>query len=191
MSALQAPSPEPAGRPRGRAIGIGVGASIAFGWCVYATAPLTGAARIGVLIAAAAITGALLLAASRMLRVAGGAALGSRAEGHANRRAWRLFWLNLAGEIILLNIALNLLAASDLQRFWIPAISLVVGLHFLPMAVFFRQRSYWWVGGAMIAAAAVTALAIARQGDASLWAHGEGMANALILWGALAVGAAL
>jgi hypothetical protein len=55
----------------------------------------------------------------------------------AARRLWRLFWINFAVEIVLLNVVVNLLARPALHIYWIPAISFIVGLHFLPMASFF------------------------------------------------------
>jgi NhaP-type Na+/H+ or K+/H+ antiporter len=59
------------------------------------------------------------------------------------------------------------------------------------MAYFFRVRSYWWVGSAMIGAAALTACLVARDPASVLpLTHGEAVANALILWSALATGAA-
>ena len=69
-------------------------------------------------------------------------------------------WLNLLVEIVLLNVTINLLAVSPLHFFWIPAISCVVGLQFLPMARFLAVLSYWACGGAFIALAACTAMGI-------------------------------
>jgi hypothetical protein len=101
----------------------------------------------------------------------------------ASRRIWTLFWLNFALEIVLLNIAINLLQAPALRIYWIPAISFVVGLHFLPMAQFFRVPSYWICGAVMMAVAIVATIAI-RWGIflPAAVAAAEALINALILW---------
>lgn len=110
-------------------------------------------------------------------------------EAATGKRVWRWFWLNLVGELVLLNIVVSLLAANGLNDYWIPAISAVVGLHFWPMAHFFRVASYWWVGAAMMAGAAITAVLIERHTSTAVAVvHPEGLANALILWAALGIG---
>lgn len=190
-----ADSPEPAPiRPsnalRGRAIGIMIGSLMAFGWAFYAANALAGSVRIVALLIAVGVTAALLIAASAMSRAARSAPDPTAGQRSTNRRAWLWFSLNFIGEVVLLNIAIGLLAAPDLRIYWVPAISVVVGLHFFPMAMFFRTPSYWWVGAAMILAAAIAAYAVAQgSGDAAWWVHGEGAANAVILWSALAAGA--
>ena len=175
----------------GRARGVLIGALIAFGWALFGTGALAGATRYALLAVAAAITATLLLSAMTMLRRARALpkATATAVQAQGSRRAWRLFWLNFAGEVILLNIATALLSAPRLRVFWVPAISLVVGLHFLPMAGFFRVRSYRWVGAAMMVTAAVVAMEILRDRTlASALIHGEAIANAAILWSALAFG---
>jgi len=175
---------------RGRASGIIIGSLIAFGWAFYSLAVVSAPLRFPLIAAAGAITAALLrsgLVVARRARALPGA---DAEQKLVNRRAWRLFWLNLAAEIILLNLALNLLNRAGAPEYLLPAISAIVGLHFWPMAWFFRIPGYWWVGGAMMAGAAVTTLLIALDGAPVVPSiHGEGMLNAVILWLALAVGA--
>lgn len=174
----------------GRGRGVMIGSLMAFGWAFYAVGAVTGVTRIVLILVAAGITIALMVAASAMIRAAKSASTPTADQVSANRQAWRWFWVNFAAEIILLNVAVGLLAAPRLHVFWVPAISAVVGLHFIPMAMFFRVRSYWYVGGAMIGVAAITAYVIAHNpGDAYVRVHEEGLVNAAILWGALAAGA--
>ena len=110
-------------------------------------------------------------------------------EQIAYRRTWRWFWLNLFGEIVLLNVAINLLVAPGLRIYWIPAISLVVGLHFLPMAGFFGVSSYWACGGTMMAVAAATALGVwASVAAPPILVASEAVVNASILWATAAWG---
>jgi hypothetical protein len=94
-----------------------------------------------------------------------------------------MFWINFGVEIVLLNVALNLLASPSLHVYWIPAISLVVGLHFLPMARFFSVPSYWVCGAAMIGTAVAVTLGIwSGSGTPGLLVAGEALINAAILW---------
>jgi hypothetical protein len=175
----------------GRARGIIVGSLIALGWAVFGLSGFSPGARYPLLAAAIALTALLLMAGISIQRRARSLPSANPSQMTAGKRAWRFFWLNFVGEIVLLNIAVNLLAAPDLHVYWVPAISAVVGLHFWPMAHFFRVRSYWWVGSAMMAGAAFTAYLIARDPASALpFTHSEAVANALILWSALGTGAA-
>ncbi|QYE33473.1 MULTISPECIES: hypothetical protein [Sphingosinicellaceae] len=176
---------------RGRASGVVVGSVIAFGWAVYAASSLASTSRYLLIAVAATLSSSLFIAGAAMMRLARLLPSATAGQVLARRRIWRMFWLNLVAEIILLNVAVSLLASPDRRAFWIPAISVVVGLHFWPMAVFFRVRSYWFVGGAMIAIAAVVSFVVINHPDSTSAAvHGEGLGNALVLWIALATGAA-
>jgi hypothetical protein len=174
----------------GRARGVIVGSLIALGWWIYGSAIFTPVIRAAVNATALVLTVSLVVSAARTLRHVRSMPVGSPAGVTANRRAWRWFWLNLVGEIVLLNVAVSLLSAPELRVYWIAAISGVVGLHFLPMAVFFRTRSYWFVGIAMMTGAVVAALLIARH---AAWADAiariEALANAVILWSSLSLAA--
>ena len=174
----------------GRARGIVIGALIAFGWAAFGASFVRMPGRVVMLAIAAVPAGALLAAGIAMLRQARAMPAPTPSQRSAGRRAWRWFWLNLVGEIVLLNIAVNLLAAPDRRIYWIPAISAVVGLHFWPMAVFFRVRSYWAVGAAMMVGAAIAALSLAAHPtSAAAIVESEALANATVLGLALAAGA--
>jgi hypothetical protein len=171
---------------QGRSRGVVVGSLIAFGWAFYGASVFSAGLRWIVLAVAAGLSAALIMGAFSMIRRAGSMPAETSAGASAFRRAGLWFGLNLIGEIVLLNVAIGLLGAPDLRKFWIPAISAVVGFHFWPMAIFFRARTYWLVGAAMMFGAAVVALLISRHGDAaSKFAYAEGLANAVILWSAL------
>jgi hypothetical protein len=171
---------------KGRSRGVVVGSLIAFGWAFYGASVFSAGVRWIALVAAAGLSAALILGAFLMIRRARAIPTKTSAGTSAFRRAGLWFGLNLVGEIVLLNVAVELLGAPDQRKFWIPAISAVVGFHFWPMAIFFRARTYWLVGAAMMFGAAVAALVISRQGDAaSKFAYAEGLANAVVLWSAL------
>ena len=139
---------------------------------------------------AALVAVILLLVASRQLVIsAKNVSAPDAAAQSANRRVWTLFWINFAVEVVLLNVAVGLLAQPALHIYWIPAISLVVGLHFLPMASFFRVPSYWICGAAMIGMAGTITLVLRSEvASPELYAAGEALVNAVILWSTAAWG---
>ncbi len=124
-----------------------------------------------------------LMSSSRELPVSNPSA------NNVNRRIWTWFWLNFVLEIVLLNIAINLLSQPSQRIYWIPAISFVVGLHFLPMAWFFAVPSYWACGAAMMTVAAGTAAMLGlEKGSLTGFVAIEAVINALILWSTVAWG---
>ena len=174
---------------RSRAIGVRVGSLIGAGWMGYGLSQASDAARWVLGAVALAIVAALLLGARRIAARARRSRRAPAASRGAERRVRTLFWINLAVEIVLLNVAVNLLAEPPLRVYWIPAISLVVGLHFLPMASFFRVPSYIACGSAMILLAASVALALrGAVAPAAALIAGEAIGNAAILWATAAWG---
>lgn len=168
---------------RSRGIGAGVGTLIGAGWMAYGILWFPNVTRILIVLLSLTIIVPLLRASRQLVALSRELPAPEAAAQAASRRILMLFWLNFALEIVLLNIAINLLARPALQIYWIPAISFVVGLHFLPMAKFFEVPSYWLCGAAMIFAAFVTFLLI-RSG--ALMPRpviaAEALVNALILW---------
>lgn len=168
---------------RGRGIGARVGTLIGVGWMAYGISLLPAASRISTGIVGILIALILSARARKLIALSHTLPAPDDAARAANRRVWIKFWINLAAEIVLLNIAVNLLRKPELHVYWIPAISLVVGLHFLPMASFMRVPSYWICGGAMIAVAAVVAALLHRGvGAPPLLIALEALINAAILW---------
>lgn len=168
---------------RSRGVGAWVGTLIGIGWLVYGLRWFPEGLRFAIGLAGLGAAVALLVASRRLIASARRLPAADAAARAANRRVWTLFWVNFAVEIVLLNIAINLLARPALHIYWIPAISLVVGLHFLPMARFFGVPSFVACGAAMIVVAAAVALAIRAGLDSpQLYVAGEALANAVILW---------
>lgn len=172
---------------RGRGLGASVGTLIGAGWLIFALQHLAltpqilfGALGLVVVLWLLACSGRLLVIARRLPAP-------SAAARATNWRTWTLFWANFSLEIILLNVAINLLNSPALHVYWLPAISLVVGLHFLPLAAIFAAPSYWACGTAMVAVAGATVAAVHRGPSLvqSLVAA-EAICNALILWGTAA-----
>lgn len=168
---------------RSRGVGAWVGTLIGIGWLVYGLRWFPEVVRVVAGLAGLAVAGVLLVASRRLIAAARRLPAPDAAARAANRRIWVLFWINFAVEIALLNIAINLLAQPALHIYWIPTISLVVGLHFLPMARFFGVPSFLACGAAMIGVAAAVAFVIQTGVDApQLYVAGEALANAVILW---------
>lgn len=174
---------------KSRARGIMIGSLIAFGWAVYGLSGIASSARPMPGAAAVAVTSVLLYSGAVLVRRARKLPPPESGQKQVNNRAWRWFWVNLAAEIILLNIVFYLIGITGYRAYLIPAISIVVGLHFWPMAVFFRVPSYWLVGALMLIGAGVAVYFIANAPGAPAFAYGEALANAAILWFFLAVGA--
>lgn len=168
---------------RSRGIGAIVGTLIGVGWLAYGVLWFSNLVRLLIVLCALSMILPLLINSRRLIAASRQLPLPNPAEQSAHRRVWLLFWLNFTAEIVLLNIAINLLARPSLQIYWIPAISFVVGLHFLPMAKFFRVSSYWTTGSVMMLVAVAMA-AVMRSTAVSPFAAAaaEALINALILW---------
>ena len=174
---------------RSRGVGSQVGALIGAGWMAYGLASLPNLVRVPLGLAGLGIIVHLLGQSRRMVAASRRLPAPDAAARAANRLVWGWFWLNFLVEIVLLNVAINLLIAPERRPYWTPAISLVVGLHFLPMAWFFGVPSYRACGGAMIVAAALTIWGMQtgfRIGTALVAA--EAIVNAGILWATVAWG---
>ena len=167
-----------------------MGTLIGAGWMASGLTALPNPVRVPLGLAGLGIVGYLLYQSGRMIAASRKLPAPDAAARAANRRVWIWFWLNLLLEVVLLNVAINLLIEPELRIYWIPAISLVVGLHFLPMARFLAVPSYWACGGAMIGTAALTAWGVRAGGThrAPTLVAAEAVVNAGILWTTAAAG---
>jgi hypothetical protein len=174
---------------RSRGIGALVGTLIGGGWMAYGLLWFPDIVRVFVGLVGLVAVVILMVASRRLVACARNMPAPNAAAQSTNRRVWTLFWINFVVEIALLNVAIALLASPALHVYWIPAISFVVGLHFLPMARFFSVPSYFVCGAVMIGVAGTIALVL-RSGVASpeLYAAGEALVNAAILWSTVAWG---
>jgi hypothetical protein len=183
------PARAPAHVLRARGIGACLGTLIGAGWVVSALPTFTNVPRFFLGALGLATVCWLLLRSGRLLAVARRLPSADVTAQVSNRRVWTWFWINFVLEIVLLNVAVALLDAPALHVYWLPAISLVVGLHFLPLAVIFAVPSFWACGAAMMTVAAAISAAI--HCDPSL-AHAlaatEALCNALVLWATAAWG---
>lgn len=174
---------------RSRGIGTRVGTLIGVAWLAFGVSVMADTARIAIAIVGVVIAALLLQRSRRLIAASRRLPAPDDAQRKANRKVWIKFWINFVFEIVLLNVAINLLSAPAQQVYWIPAISLVVGLHFLPMARFMNVPSYWACGGALMLGAAATAFAIhMRVAEPTMLVALEAIFNALVLWATAAWG---
>jgi hypothetical protein len=125
-----------------------------------------GAALLLPFVLFAAITSAAILA----MRRTGGAKT-------ASERAERVIMWSSIGEGVGIFLAANLVVNLGHRELLLPAIAVVVGLHFLPMAYAIPFRPFYALGVALLAAAAV---GFALHGPNG--ARVAGFAAATILW---------
>lgn len=156
----------------GLLIGIGFGAL----WAIWATSLLSlgRAGAIGVTAAAIALAAA---AVWRPLAFRG------PPRGTAGpRRTWLWYGLVVIAEIVALNLLFALIEARGWQQYRLPAIGLVIGLHFFPLGWAMRFPGFQPLGAAMTAAAIAAIAAIALGADPHIAAGFDCLANALLLW---------
>src|SRR3546814_3547949 len=150
---------------------------------------MASAARVPIAIAGVVIAAVLLQRSRRLIAASRHLPAPNEARKKTNRSIWIKFWINFVFEIVLLNIAIMLLSAPSQQVYWVPAISLVVGLHFLPMARFMNVPSYWFCGVVLMLGAAATAFAIGSRAAAPTQLVAlESLFNAMVLWATAAWG---
>jgi hypothetical protein len=172
-----------------RGVGACIGTLIGSGWWVSALPNLATVPRVFLGALGLAAVCWLLIRSGQLLTAARRLSAREATARTSSRRVWTWFWINFILEIVLLNVAVALLDAPSLQVYWLPAISLVVGLHFLPLAVIFAVPSFGACGAAFITAAVVISAAIHRDPSlASSLAATEALCNALILWATAAWG---
>lgn len=128
-------------------------------------------APVGQLVVGPVVSVAMILYARRRLKNAPPAT----ADWVAKRR--RIIAWALAGEGVAIAVVSNLLVRAGLIAFIVPAVAIIVGLHFLPLAKLFQVKIYY-VAGALITLAGLAGLAV----DAPHRALVTGLASAVLLW---------
>lgn len=130
--------------PALRSRGLGMFACASFGAFWACTAVLTAATSYSSIayVAIALITVSLLIAAVRLMRRSRHMTSLSDSVSPSQRRTRWMFFGIFAGEIIALNIVASLLVSHHLVAYLMPAIAIIVGLHFYPLARLFRATRY-------------------------------------------------
>jgi hypothetical protein len=90
--------------------------------------------------------------------------------------------LIFAAEIVAMNIAAYVLSGHHLEQYLIPAIAIIVGLHFYPLAHLFRAPRYHITASLMTLAGIGGGVFIARGFATALVIAGVGAICAITLW---------
>lgn len=93
----------------------------------------------------------------------------------ARRR--RIIGWALGGEGLAIAVVSHLMVKAGLIAFIVPAVAIIVGLHFLPLAKLFKVKIYY-VAGVLITLAGIAGLAV----DAPHRALVTGLSAAALLW---------
>lgn len=171
---------------RGHGIGLVVCAIFAALWANWARSLLAGSPAAYVWAAAvivAVFSGALLLAGLSMIRRGRRWSQATGIGDTAPRNMRKKFIWVLIGEIVALNIAAYFLISHHMAQYLAPAVAVVVGLHFLPLAKIFRSPHFVATAAVMTLAGILAAVAMAT-GSPALTANGiVDLACAAALWG--------
>ena len=141
-------------------------------WCLGAYGAKPGG--LGVIGAGSA---AILLVAVKQFRD-NRVAYVNEAESPASKRAGRIFNVVNATQWILIFIVGTVLKKAGHWEWIIPAVILIVGVHFFPLAVAFRVRRHYLTGGSLILVAVLYPLLAKSGPKAPVGCLGTG----LILW---------
>jgi hypothetical protein len=128
-------------------------------------------APISQLVIGPIVSVAMMLFARRRLKDVAPAS----ADWIARRR--RIIGLAVAGEGVAIAVVSHLLVKAGLVAFVVPAVAVIVGLHFLPLAKLLKVKIYY-VAGVLITLAGVAGLMV----DAPHRALVTGLSSAVLLW---------
>ncbi|MBA2077754.1 hypothetical protein [Rhodanobacter sp. PCA2] len=174
---------EPATASTVRAQAIGMLAGTGFGgiWAMTGLAGRHGGYASLLGLVALAVLAALVVAALDLWRIARHAGLPQAPADGRNRHTGRGFLLILVAEIVAMNLAAWVLYPRHMACL-MPAIALIVGLHFVPLAALLRRRHLYIAAIAMSLAGLAGVAAIALGADAATVHALLGAACALALW---------
>uniref|UniRef100_B0SUN6 Uncharacterized protein n=1 Tax=Caulobacter sp. (strain K31) TaxID=366602 RepID=B0SUN6_CAUSK len=132
---------------------------------------VVGHAPVGMILAGPVFSAALIFAASARLKAA------PKPEPAERKRVGRIIGLASGGEGVAILVANILLANLGLSAYFIPALAVIVGLHFLPLAKFLPARIYY-ATALLLVLVGVAGLAI----DAAHRPMATSMMAAIVLW---------
>ena len=156
-------------------------AGFTVGWASLATYGWTGAAAVAPVALAVVAAVAFVVGAALMLRAAGRfPPVSDPVEAERGRRIGRAYGLTFGLEGLAIFLVAATLSRTGNVDYQVPAIALVVGLHFYPMARIFDRTLDLWIASWVTAVAALGITAIAGA-----WA------SVPAVWSAVGVGTAL
>jgi len=126
---------------RGAYMGAVIAAGFGVGWAQWAASGLVGTPA-GVVRVISAVVGVVLVVwAVRRVRRA--------SPSSGSLFSSRAYWIVVGGEVALLTVGTTVISALGLSEFVAVWVAFVVGIHFIAFGYFF-QRSFFWVGGAIV-----------------------------------------
>ena len=137
----------------------------------------------GAAVTVAVTSGALLIAGVSMIRrgrrLSRVTGIGDTAPHHMRSG----FKLVLIAEIVVLNVAAYFQIGHHAAQYLAPAVAVVVGLHFLPLAKIFRSPHFVATAVAMTLAGILAAVAMATSSSVTAANSVADLACAIALWG--------
>lgn len=150
--------------------------------------PVSAATVVTVLCAAAAVL--FVVQAVRLLVARRRMSADVPHSDRARKPNGALFGVVFAAEGVLIGVAVGVLGANRLNRFLVPAIAMIVGLHFFPMARIFGRTLDLWLASWTTLVGAVGVVVVLLDGSAwpVVWSWvGAGAAAATLTYGAFMV----
>jgi hypothetical protein len=155
-----------------------IGAIIGLLWISYAVSLIPGPYKYILLILGLLVTFFLLRKFEKkrneMLDV-------TRLQTDPNKKKTVLFILNTLAEIIFLNIVYYYLIKIGQKRLLIPAISIIVGLHFIPMAIFLKIRQFY-ISSSIMIISGIIFIMVSNKLEENAVNILQSILNALALW---------
>lgn len=170
---------------RGVALSITICTVFALIWGVSGSAALPGVWRWFGIVAVLVVSVALLTTASAFRRSAKRSTSASTGP-FVNPFRTPAYRLAVGAELVAIPIAGRVLTANGFPEAVMPAVALIVGLHFFGLIPAFRSRYFAWVGGAFcglaLAALALPVRATLGGGEVGLRTAFVGLGCAVVLW---------
>ncbi|MGR4865770.1 hypothetical protein [Caulobacter sp. LARHSG274] len=128
-------------------------------------------APVGLLAIGPMVSAAMILFARQRLKNA------PAVSGDTAKRRGRIIGWAVAGEGVAIAVTSHLLVKAGLVAFVVPAVAIIVGLHFLPLAKLLSVKIYYVAGG-LITLAGIAGLVV----EAPHRALFTGLSAAVLLW---------
>jgi hypothetical protein len=140
-------------------------------------------ARLAIWAADLLISVALLVVGFRLFTNARHVPSGENSEGQARgRRLQGLFGLVFGLEIAIIVGLSIVLSRLGLEQLVLPAIAVVVGAHFVPLAALFRVPVYYVTGCVLVALGAMGIVGILTTGSEGTWGAVVAFGVGIALW---------
>ncbi|MEO7834831.1 MAG: hypothetical protein ABIR50_05890 [Ginsengibacter sp.] len=163
------------------ATGSFIGIVIGLLWFIYGVSLISEPYKYILLILSLVITFFLLRNVIKVTKKGNEMLTPTRPQTNSYKKKIILSILNAIAEIILLNIVFYYLIKIGQEKLIIPAISIIVGLHFIPMAVFLRIKQFYISSSIMIISGIIFIILSNKLKENTINIF-QSILNALALW---------